>query len=102
MQLSHTEAPIHGADLNSSEYAGAELAILRTHLERLAHEMRMRTRGAGAKMQDQSRVLAREVMWFSEQASQVDSDSRDSLLRIGASLHRQLRELRHQVAMSIN
>ncbi len=102
MQPSDAAAPIHGVDLSSSKYAGAELAILRAHLERLAHEMRMKTRGADAELRDRSRMLAREVTWFSEQASKPETKSHDYLIRLGASLHRQLGELRNQVAISIN
>lgn len=95
-------APIQGADPTRRKYAARELALLRVHLERLAHEMRMKTLGTGAEMQDRSRVLAQRVAWFSEQVSEAEHSSHNELRRIGDDLHVRLQKLAHEVAMSIN
>lgn len=101
MGLNIDESPVEHGERTDRHYAAQKLATLRIEVDRLSHDVRMKTVGAGAEHRARARTLAREAKQFAARVS-AGEDDRAPLMAVGEQLHARLRRLATQIAMSIH
>lgn len=79
-----------------------ELIRLRDDLYRIAHEVRMKSKGAGAEIQDTRRMLEREMKRFSAEVGQAIDRTQRDLLQLGDDLRSRYQHLANQIALPPN
>ncbi len=79
-----------------------ELIRLRTDLYRIAHEVRMKSKGASAEVQDTRRMLEREVKRFGAEVGQAVERTQQDLIRFGDDLRLRYQKLANQIALPPN
>jgi hypothetical protein len=79
-----------------------ELARLRDELARTAHEIRMKSKGAGAEVQDTRRMLDREAKRFSAEVEEAVERTQEDLIRAGKDLKQRFQKLANQIVMPPN
>jgi len=77
----------------------SELSDLRNELERVAHDVRMKSKGAGAEVQDTRRALEEEIKRFSADIAVAADQTRQDLKRTGKDLHSRLQKLANQIVL---
>jgi predicted translin family RNA/ssDNA-binding protein len=79
--------------------AQEDLVRLRDELYRLAHDVRMKSKGAGAEVQDTQRMLESEVLRFGAEIDQAVEKTQDQLRRLGDDLRARYQKLANQIAL---
>jgi light-regulated signal transduction histidine kinase (bacteriophytochrome) len=79
-----------------------ELHRLRTQLSRTAHEIRMKSKGAGAEVKDTLTMLEREAKRFSAEVDEAVERTQEDLIRAGKDLQTRFEKLANQIAMPAN
>ncbi|MGB5703516.1 MAG: hypothetical protein WBM48_11925 [Polyangiales bacterium] len=79
-----------------------ELHRLRDELSRTAHDIRMKTKGAGAEVQDTRRMLEREAKRFSAEVEEAVQRTQEDLLEAGKNLRMRFQKLANQVVLPPN
>jgi ketosteroid isomerase-like protein len=95
--------PTHGVDEPSREptvrkNVQEELMRLRVDLNRIAHEIRMKSKNASAEIQDTRQVLERELRRFGTEVDQAIDRTREDLVEAGKDLRMRFTKLAHQIA----
>lgn len=81
------------------ENVAEELSQLRNDLWRVAHEVRMKSKGASAEVKSSRAALEREVERFSEQVKGAAEEAQEDLKQIGEDLRMRLQKLVNQIVM---
>jgi ElaB/YqjD/DUF883 family membrane-anchored ribosome-binding protein len=84
------------------ENMNQELHRLRDELSRTAHDIRMKTKGAGAEVQDTRRMLEREAKRFSAEVEEAVQRTQEDLLEAGKNLRMRFQKLANQVVLPPN
>ena len=84
------------------ENVSEELARLRDELSRTAHEMRMKTKGASAAVQDTRRMLEREAQRFSAEVEEAVERTQEDLMRAGKDLRMRFQKLANHIVRPPN
>jgi len=74
-----------------------DLNDLRDELSRTAHEIRMKSKGASAEIQNTGRELEQEVQRFSAQVDAAAKDTAEDLRRVGKDLRDRFQKLAAQI-----
>lgn len=77
----------------------SELSALRDELERVAHDVRMKSKGASAEVQDTRRALEREIKRFSADITVAADETRKDLKQTGKDLRMRLQQLANQIVL---
>ncbi len=104
MQQQQTQNNADSSTANRSERTvvdsiSSELSAMRDELERIAHDVRMKSKGASAEVQDRRRVIEREIKRFSAEISVAADETRQDLKETGEALRMRLHELANQLAL---
>lgn len=100
MQTTTNDEQTNNASMPTvAQNAGEELVELRTVLERMAHDLRMKTKGAGEEMVHTRRALEAELKRFSTQVSVAADETRDDLQTVGRDLKSRMQKLANQIAI---
>jgi hypothetical protein len=75
-----------------------ELVRLRVDLNRIAHDIRMKSKGASAEIQQTRRILERELRRFGAEVDQLIDRTREDLVEVGKDLRMRFTKLAHQIA----
>lgn len=90
------------SDRSVGENVQKELMSLRSELERIAHDLRMKSKGASAEIQDTRRMLEREAKRFGAEVEEaVDRTQRD-LIESGRALRVRFQQLADEIALPSN
>ncbi len=84
------------------ENVSEELNRLRSELSRTAHEIRMKSKGASAEVQDTRRMLEREAKRFSAEVEDAVERTQEDLVRAGKDLRMRFQKLANQIVMPSN
>lgn len=76
-----------------------ELTRLRDELSRAAHELRMKSKGASAEVQDTRRMLEREAQRFSAEVEEAVERTQEDLLQAGQDLRMRFQKLANQIVL---
>ena len=79
-----------------------ELNRLRDELARTAHDIRMKSKGASAEVQDTRRMLEREATRFSAEVEEAVERTQEDLLEAGKDLRIRFRTLANQIVLPAN
>lgn len=79
-----------------------ELKRLRDELSRTAHEIRMKTKGASAEVQDTRRMLEREVKRFGAEVEEAAERTQEDLLKVGKDLRKRFDKLANEIVLPAN
>jgi hypothetical protein len=79
-----------------------ELLRLRDDLYRIAHDVRMKSKGASAEIQDTRRMLEREVKRFGAEVGQAIDRTQQDLVQLGDDLRLRYQKLANQIAFPPN
>ncbi len=74
-----------------------ELTRLRDELSRTAHELRMKSKGASAEVQDTRKMLEREAKRFSAEVEEAVERTQDDLIQAGKDLRMRFQKLTNQI-----
>ena len=104
MQQQHAQNTVHDSTANRSERTVAdnissELSAMRDELERVAHDVRMKSKGAGAELQERRRTIEREIKRFSAELSVAADETRQDLKAAGQALRTRLHQLANEIAL---
>lgn len=75
------------------------LMQLRDELARRAHELRMKSKGSSAEVQDTLRMLDREAKRFSAEVEEAVEHTQSDLIDFGEKLQKRFQKLANQIAM---
>lgn len=79
-----------------------ELMRLRDDLYRIAHDVRMKSKGASAEVQDTRRMLEREVKRFGAEVGQALDRTQQDLMQLGDDLRMRYQKLANQIVFPPN
>ena len=104
MQPQQTQNEAQRSAANRSERTVAdnissELSAMRDELERLAHDVRMKSKGASADVQDRRRAIEREIKRFSAEITVAADETRQDLKEAAEALRTRLHKLANQLAL---
>lgn len=92
---SHTQQTVR-------ENVQEELIRLRDDLYRIAHDVRMKSKGASAEIQDTRRMLEREVKRFGAEVGQAIDRTQQDLVELGEDLRMRYQKLTNQIVFPPN
>ena len=95
-------APEGARHATVGENVQEELMRLRDDLHRVAHDVRMKTKGAGAEIQDTRRMLEREAKRFSAEVEEAVDRTQADLLEAGKALRTRFEKLANKIAFPAN
>lgn len=88
-----------GPESTVRENVQDEFVRLREELNRIAHEIRMKSKGAGAEIQDTRQMLEREAKRFGAEVDEAVDRTREDLARTGRDLMTRFQTLANEIAL---
>lgn len=76
-----------------------ELTRLRDELSRTAHELRMKSKGASAEVQDTRKMLEREAKRFGAEVEEAVERTQEDLIQAGKDLRMRFQKLANEIVL---
>jgi hypothetical protein len=84
---------------NVRQNVSSELSKLRTEMERMVEDLRMKSKTASAEAQNTVEALDAEVKRFAGDIADAADDTRDDLRKVGRDLRMRIQKLTNQVKL---